>query len=134
VQTSRGFLFLPLRFFSMIERSDQSFQDQAPDFRARVYLLTTEDGGRKGPAGAGYRPQVYFEIQVEGITGTSGSWQELATEQVFPGETAEIGISILAKAPFSNKLFVGLKFLLKEGSVTIGTGEILEIYNQALST
>lgn len=107
--------------------------DKCPaDFKAKVRLLTAEEGGRKTPGHLGYRPLVYFEDEALNRAGTSGSWQKMDRDKLFPGETAEIDIAILGKEFCRNKLFVGLKFRLMEGSVQIGAGEILEISNEEL--
>ena len=116
----------------MSENSNIPFNAQAPDFKARVRLLTAEEGGRNNEAGVGYRPQIWFDLQIEGISCTSGSWQKIDKEKVFPGDVAEIEIALLSRGFYKNQFFVGLRFQLTEGSIQIGTGEILEIYNNAL--
>lgn len=112
--------------------SKSSFAAQAPDFKAQVKLLSLEDGGLDRPFWIGYRPIIRFEIQVPGISSTSGSWQKMDREAIFPGETSEIEIALLAKDFYKNQLFPGLKFQFTEGSRLIGTGEILEIFNPEL--
>lgn len=104
--------------------------DQWPaDFKARVRLLTTAEGGRSTPGHLGYRPQVYFETPLLNKTCTSGSWQKMAQEKLFPGETADIDIAVLGKHLCHQKLFPGMKIRLAEGPRLVGTGEILEVYN-----
>ncbi len=114
-------------------REEQSipFDKWPADFKAKVRLLTAEEGGRKTPGHIGYRPLVYFETDWP-HNGTSGSWQKMDRDKLFPGETAEIDIAILGKEFCRNKLFTGLKLRLAEGSKKIGEGEILEIYNEEL--
>lgn len=112
--------------------SKNSFAEQAPDFSAHIQLLSTEDGGRDRPALLGYRPIVWFELLIPGISSTSGSWQKMDRLEIFPGETSEIEIALLAKDFYKNQLFPGLKFRLTEGAKLIGTGEILEILNPEL--
>jgi translation elongation factor EF-Tu-like GTPase len=127
----RGFLLL--RLSKMMKQESNIPFDKAPaDFKAKVRLLTAEEGGRKTPAHIGYRPQVYFETEALNRATTSGSWQKMNRDQLFPGETAEIEIAILGKEFCRNKLFVGLKFRLMEGVTQIGAGEILEICNEEL--
>lgn len=53
-------------------------------------------------------------------------------EKLYPGETADVDIALLSKELCRQKLFPGLKIRLAEGSVIIGTGEILEVYNPNL--
>jgi elongation factor Tu len=117
----------------MTQQTPQLPFDQWPaDFRASVRLLTAAEGGRSTPAHPGYRPQVYFETAPLQGTCTSGSWQKMEQEKLFPGETADIDIAVLGKEMCRQKLFPGLKIRLAEGSTTIGTGEILEVYNPDL--
>ena len=112
--------------------SKNSFATQAPDFKAQIKLLSVEDGGLDRPFWPGYRPIIWFEIQVPGISSTSGAWQKMDRDAIFPGETSEIEIAIFAKDFYKNQLFPGLKFQCTEGSRLIGTGEILEIFNLEL--
>lgn len=115
-------------------RENIPFDKWPADFKAKVRLLTAEEGGRKTPGHIGYRPLVYFETEALKWAGTSGSWQKMDRDKLFPGETTKIDIAILGKEFCRNKLFTGLKFRLTEGSTKIGEGEILEIYNRELST
>jgi elongation factor Tu len=114
------------------QESKLPFDKWPADFKARVRLLTAEEGGRRTPGHIGYRPQVWFEIDSLNHACTSGSWQKMDKDNLFPGETAEIEIAILAKELCKNNLFPNLKFRLTEGLMKIGEGEILEIYNQEL--
>jgi len=108
------------------------FHQWPADFSARVRLLNAAEGGRSTPAHPGYRPQVHFETASLQGTCTSGSWQKMEQEKLYPGETADIDIAVLSKELCRQKLFPGLKIHLAEGSVVIGTGEILEVYNPDL--
>ena len=116
----------------MKEEPNVPFDKWLADFNAKVRLLTPEEGGRKTPARTGYRPQVWFETETLSDTCTSGSWQNMSKEKLFPGDIAEIEIAVLAKEFCKNKLFAGLKFRLTEGPTQIGEGEILEIFNKEL--
>lgn len=116
----------------MINTPQIPLTHQPADFLAKVYLLSPEEGGRSLPVSIGYRPQIYFNINVEKITCTSGSWQKMGTDKLLPGQSTEIEIAILAKEYYKNSLAVGMKFPLKEGSVKIAEGVILEIYNKEL--
>ncbi len=109
-----------------------SILEKASDFKALVRLLTTEESGLNKPVRIGYRPLVWFDLSIKGISSTSGSWQKMEKEILFPGEIAQVEIAILVTTFYKNKLFVGLKFRLTEGSRLIGEGEILEIYNKEL--
>ena len=116
----------------MKEDTGLPFDQWPADFRAKVYLVTPESGGRKTPARTGYRPQVWFEKEGLDNTCTSGSWQKMNKENLEPGESAEIEIALLNRELNRHKLSVGLTFKLTEGVTLIGKGEILEIFNESL--
>lgn len=100
-----------------------------PDFIARLQYYTSEQGGRKTPAGSGYRPQVKFDFTE---MQTSGQQTFLDKDIVYPGDTVTAEIAVISPDFFKNKLSVGQRFDFREGSRIIGTGEIIEITNKAL--
>lgn len=104
-----------------------------PDFRAQVYLLTPEEGGRKTPAWVGYRPQCWFPVDSDDCSCTSGIWLLMDKERLAPGETTQIDIGIVSKDAYKGRLLIGMLFRLTEGATEIGRGRILEIYNQNLA-
>lgn len=88
-------------------------------FRARVYILTEKEGGRKSLFHSGYRPQFFFRVN-----NVSGSIQlDGAEAVVMPGDNVIFTVE-LAKAVVIN---AGLRFVMREGKLTIGAGIITEI-------
>lgn len=88
-------------------------------FKARVYILTSEEGGRKKGFASGYRPQFFF--RVNNVSGTIII--EEGKNLVLPGDnvviTVELGKNVV--------LNTGLRFVIREGKLTIGAGIITEI-------
>jgi elongation factor Tu len=102
---------------------------RAPDFIARLKYRTTEEGGRRTPAHSKYRPAVKFPFSE---MMTSGQQIFLDKDEVYPGDTVTAEITILSPDLFLNQLDEGQEFDFREGSVIIGTGEILEVVNEKL--
>ena len=88
-------------------------------FKAEVYILKKEEGGRHTPFHNKYRPQFYLRtMDVTGeITLPEG------TEMVMPGDNVTITVELLTPVACS----VGLRFALREGGRTVGAGQITEI-------
>jgi elongation factor Tu len=88
-------------------------------FKAQVYILAKEEGGRHTPFFNGYRPQFYF--RTTDVTGVA----ELpaGTEMVMPGDN--VGLSINLITPIAMEK--GLRFAIREGGKTVGAGTIAEI-------
>ena len=99
------------------------------DFRAILKYKSTEEGGRTTPAKSGYRPAIKFDFD-EMLT--SGMQYFIDREWVYPGETVDADISILASPYFEGCLYEGLEFKFTEGSRIIGTGTITKIINEKL--
>lgn len=99
------------------------------DFIATLTYRTTEQGGRKTPAKSGYRPQVKFDFEE---MQTSGQQTFIGRELVFPGETINAEIRILAVDHFTGKLMEGMEFEFREGATIIGIGKVNRIINDAL--
>ena len=88
-------------------------------FKAEVYVLTKEEGGRHTPFFKGYRPQFYFRTtDVTGIV-------ELpeGTEMVRPGDTIAIKVDLIT--PIA--MVQGLRFAIREGGRTVGAGVVAEV-------
>lgn len=99
------------------------------DFIATLTYRTIEQGGRKIPATSGYRPQVKFDFdQMQ----TSGQQTFIDRELVFPGETVDAEVRIIAVEYFASKLTEGMEFEFREGATVIGTGKIKSIINDKL--
>ena len=89
------------------------------EFKAQVYVLTKEEGGRHTPFFTNYRPQFYF--RTTDVTGVI----ELAAgvEMVMPGDNAELTVKLIH--PIAIEL--GTKFSIREGGRTVGAGNVTEI-------
>jgi elongation factor Tu len=88
-------------------------------FKATVYILTKEEGGRHTPFFKGYRPQFY--LRTTDVTGVA----ELpaGTEMVMPGDNVELVIELITPVAMEK----GLRFAIREGGHTVGSGAIAEI-------
>ena len=88
-------------------------------FKAQVYILTKEEGGRHTPFFNGYRPQFYF--RTTDVTGVA----ELpaGTEMVMPGDNVNLTIKLITPIAMEK----GLRFAIGEGGKTVGAGTIIEI-------
>jgi elongation factor Tu len=89
-------------------------------FKAEVYVLTKEEGGRHTPFFKGYRPQFYFRTtDVTGVAELPGG-----TEMVMPGDNVALNVD-LEKTPVA--IEKGLRFAIREGGRTVGAGAVTEI-------
>ena len=88
-------------------------------FEASVYVLTKEEGGRRKPFFANYRPQFYF--RTTDVTGTI----ELpaGTEMVMPGDNTEMTVTLGKPIAMEE----GLTFSIREGGRTVGSGRVVKI-------
>jgi elongation factor Tu len=88
-------------------------------FKAEVYSLTKDEGGRHTPFFTGYRPQFYF--RTTDVTGTA----KLPTgvEMVMPGDNANLEIELIADVAMEK----ALRFAIREGGRTVGAGTVTEI-------
>ena len=88
-------------------------------FKAQVYVLTKEEGGRHTPFVANYRPQFYFRT-----TDVTGVVEALnGAEMVMPGDHIEMTVELIAPIAIEN----GTKFSIREGGRTVGSGNVTEI-------
>lgn len=88
-------------------------------FKAQVYALKKEEGGRHTPFFNGYRPQFYF--RTTDVTG-SITLKE-GVEMVMPGDNAELTVELIAPIAVEK----GSKFSVREGGRTVGAGNVIEI-------
>jgi len=88
-------------------------------FKAEVYILTKEEGGRHTPFFNGYRPQFYF--RTTDVTGTA----QLAegAEMVMPGDNTSLTIQLINPIAMEK----GLRFAIREGGRTVGAGTVTDI-------
>ena len=88
-------------------------------FKARVYILKKEEGGRHTPFFDGYRPQFYF--RTTDVTGV-GTLPE-GTEMVMPGDDVDLSIELITPIAMEMEL----RFAIREGGRTVGAGVVTEI-------
>ncbi len=88
-------------------------------FKAQVYVLSKEEGGRHTPFFSNYRPQFYF--RTTDVTGVIELPQ--GVEMVMPGDNVEMTVELIAPIAIEN----GTKFSIREGGRTVGSGNISEI-------
>ena len=88
-------------------------------FKAQVYVLTKEEGGRHTPFVSNYRPQFYF--RTTDVTGVITLPE--GTELCMPGDNVVMTVELLAPIAIEN----GTKFSIREGGRTVGSGSITEI-------
>ena len=88
-------------------------------FKAQVYVLTKEEGGRHTPFFSGYRPQFYF--RTTDVTGIATLAE--GVEMVMPGDNAEIEAQLITPIAME----VQLRFAIREGGRTVGAGVVSEI-------
>jgi elongation factor Tu len=88
-------------------------------FKAQVYILSKEEGGRHTPFFNGYRPQFYF--RTTDVTGDIAL--EPGVEMVMPGDHTEMEVKLITPIAMEE----GLRFAIREGGRTIGAGSISKI-------
>ena len=88
-------------------------------FDAKIYVLTKQEGGRHTPFYSDYKPQ--FFIRTADITGSFTLNNNI--EAVLPGDTVEVSINLIAPVALQE----GLRFTMREGQITVGTGIISKI-------
>jgi elongation factor Tu len=88
-------------------------------FRAEVYVLKKEEGGRHTPFFNGYRPQFYF--RTTDVTGSAKLPE--GTEMVMPGDNIQMEIELIQPIAMD----AGLRFAIREGGRTVGSGVVTEV-------
>jgi len=88
-------------------------------FRGQVYVLTKEEGGRHTPFFNNYRPQFYF--RTTDVTGVVNLPE--GTEMCMPGDNVEMDVELITPIAIE----VGLRFAIREGGRTVGSGVVIEI-------
>ena len=88
-------------------------------FKAQVYVLSKEEGGRHTPFFSNYRPQFYF--RTTDVTGVIELPE--GVEMVMPGDNVEMTVELIAPIAIEN----GTKFSIREGGRTVGSGNISEV-------
>jgi len=88
-------------------------------FKAEVYVLSKEEGGRHTPFFTNYRPQFYF--RTTDVTGTVTLPQNV--EMVMPGDNVSVEVKVIAPVAMEK----GQRFAIREGGRTIGAGRVTEV-------
>jgi len=88
-------------------------------FKGQVYVLTEKEGGRQKPFFSGYRPQFYF--RTTDVTGTINLPEDV--EMCRPGDNVVMNVELITPIAIEN----GLRFAIREGGRTVGSGVVSEI-------
>lgn len=88
-------------------------------FKATVYVLSKEEGGRHTPFFKGYRPQFYF--RTTDVTGVVNLKE--GVEMVMPGDNVEIEVELISPIAMEKQV----RFAIREGGRTVGAGRVIEI-------
>jgi elongation factor Tu len=88
-------------------------------YKAEVYVLKKEEGGRHTPFFTGYRPQFYF--RTTDVTGVANLPE--GTEMVMPGDNVQMEIELIQPIAMDQ----GLRFAIREGGRTVGSGVVTEV-------
>jgi elongation factor Tu len=89
------------------------------DFKAEIYVLSKEEGGRHTPFFKGYRPQFYF--RTTDVTGVITLPE--GVDMVMPGDNISVTVELI----YSIAMEKGLRFAIREGGRTVGAGQVTEI-------
>jgi elongation factor Tu len=92
-----------------------------PKFKAEVYVLSKEEGGRHTPFFTNYRPQFYF--RTSDVTGTVRLAE--GVEMVMPGDNVSVEVELIAPVAMEK----GQRFAIREGGRTIGAGRVSDVVN-----
>jgi len=89
------------------------------NFKATIYCLSKEEGGRHNPFFSGYRPQFYF--RTTDVTGTVTLPE--GKQMVMPGDNTELTIELIHPIAMDK----GLRFAIREGGRTVASGQVIEV-------
>jgi len=89
------------------------------NFKATIYCLSKEEGGRHNPFFSGYRPQFYF--RTTDVTGTVTLPE--GKQMVMPGDNTELGVELIHPIAMDK----GLRFAIREGGRTVASGQVIEV-------
>ena len=105
-------------FPSIVKKSEKNKCTHL-EFKAEIYVLKKEEGGRHTPFHNKYRPQFY--IRTTDVTGEI--YLPEGQEMVMPGDNLTITVKLIVPVAMN----VGLRFAIREGGRTVGAGQITEI-------
>ena len=98
--------------------------DYPPDIEAEITFLKTEEGGRSTPAFSGYCPQFYYdEMNFVAVH------HYIDISEIHPGQTVTTHLWFGAPQWHFEKVFIGMKFEIREGAKIVGNGVITNILN-----
>ena len=89
------------------------------NFKGKIYALTYKEGGRHKPFTTNYTPQFFF--RTANMTGSIILPEDISV--VMPGDSLIVSVKLVDKVPLN----IGLRFVMREGNITIGAGIILEL-------
>ena len=93
-------------------------------FKAQVYVLTKDEGGRHTPFFANYRPQFYFRTtDVTGVVSNLKDNNGNSAEMCMPGDNIEMEVELITPIAIEK----GLRFAIREGGHTVGAGRVIDI-------
>jgi elongation factor Tu len=105
-EVQRGFILAAVNYIKAYD-----------NFNAKIYALTKKEGGRHKPFVSNYTPQFFF--RTANVTGSIILPDEISA--VMPGDSLVVNIKLVNKIPLN----IGLRFVMREGNITIGAGIIL---------
>jgi len=88
-------------------------------FKAEVYVLSKDEGGRHTPFFNGYRPQFY--LRTTDVTGTLNLAE--GVEMIMPGDNTSVTVELIAPVALEQ----GARFAIREGGRTVGAGSVTEV-------
>jgi len=90
------------------------------NLKGKIYALTYQEGGRSKPFTTNYTPQFFF--RTANVTGSIILPDDISA--VMPGDSLVVTIKLVHKIPLN----LGLRFIMREGNITIGAGIIVELF------
>jgi len=102
--------------------------ERPKDIEAKIYYLTSKEGGRSTPVFSGYRGQFYYN----GLDYDAPQEFPDVTE-VKPGETVRAYLAFLTPQLHANSIHKGMDFLIREGARTVGKGKVTKILELEVS-
>jgi translation elongation factor EF-Tu-like GTPase len=104
------------------------FAERNPDIEASVYLLSTEEGGRRSCAWSGWRPHHLVKSNYQ----TTGLHKFIGQEVLDPGASCDTEIWFLSPESYQSCLWLGKILEIREGARLVGRATVTKIYNTIL--
>lgn len=111
----------------MTEYNLHSFEGCEPDVEIECTFLSTEEGGRNGPARVGYRPQFYYNGH-----DWDAAYAFTTEEWIPPGETFKALVCFLSPEAHQGRLYPGKEFELREGRHVVARGRVIRLLGLAV--